>query len=411
MFRYLLLIVFGSYWSCALASEKPLRIWLSVEGIEFSAQTMERYKTIVEDALQTPAVLSVTPIENADIKIVDSIMRVENDGWETTRMLLDIIPSFSLVSLQDSLPPSAIIGFIKRPHMVHLTSGRYPLDDMNVAADMLAAGRIDAIMDYTENAALYQLRHSTFKSNTVRINTDLRIAFRDKSLAVKMDETLAGFNAVSDKELRLSEAVKNIDIGDRNEFLNWYLIAKQFDPVDNKLYPTQEDMAFTKWLEAQWPDVHFNIVSTNLRTAYKQVLVEKNSCVVNTRKKEAREDMALYSDVSFVFLDFQVYVLAGSKADQRLSEWQRQHGTQTIDFMAYFTAHQTGLIGYYQYLSMLGGYKKSVAPIFEAMPDRFIEIKVSSPKMSVDLLNRGACRISVHAAYNNTIRSRQKRPA
>ena len=378
-----------SFVSClSLAEQGPMVVWLDINDVDVSRQQIVRYQNILKDTFKRPVRITRNELPNVDAIIVDRLMRTETDGWITSTNLLDVIPGFTLVTLSEQTPDNPLIGQLQRPFMLKLDSQSYPLNDMTIAADMLTAGRIEAILDYRENGALYQIKNQDFKLHEIRPHTSIRVAFKSKQMARTLDNALYALAGVEQNAEQLNDVVKDIQLNDTRDILNWYLVVKQFDPVDNKLHATPEDIAATQWLQEKWPHKRFNILHTNTNTAYEKLASQESACVFNTGRNPQRESMALYSDVTFVFLDFHLYTLADSPADQSLQKWTQDYATDSVNMLDYFEQNDLGLIGYYQYLLRLKGYEEAIKPLIEKMPERFIEIRATGPKKSITLLDQ-----------------------
>lgn len=391
VFLFGLVLLFQSAWVSANQQQRPLLVWLDFENVEAQRSARLRYKNILEKAFNRPVTYSQNSDNFPEIRLIDRPQEEKDDDWITGNYLIDVIPAFSLIKLRDhTLPQVPLVGVIRRPYFYPYKGTRSPLDDMNLAINMLANKRLDMILDYERDSAFYSQLQDNVEIIPLSTPKNIRVLFRNLQQTLRFNQALSEIAGIKENIDNIIEDVassppKQEDVDGK---FTWLMIAKYFDEISNELVVTNTDTSISIWLQNQLSQFDFSIEQTNVSNGFERLAKDPNACIVNTTKSKGREALAYYSLPTYVFLDYHLYAVAGTSAQKNLEKWYLQHARNPVEFSTFFDAYPATLFGYSEYLNRTANYAKSVKNDLIGHPERFIKIKTRDRIRNLTLLRR-----------------------
>lgn len=397
--------------SSVLANNKQqgsLQVWLDIEQVKLSRQSIDRYKRILSQVFKLPTTFNTEQSDNTNIIITSRSGGLESGHWIKSELLIDTLPSFSLITLTDKKSSQQpLTGAVRRPY-VYKTAGQvYMLDDMNVALKLLKNKRLDSILDYTKESSYYLFDTPTLQQTKLSEAQEVYIYFKNQQMMTQFEQGMEGAliglengsNLSENLELNknaLAPSEQPLLIG-KNK-LKLFLIRKRYNAQSNQLEVTQSDIKTTNWLKKILPDFSFEVSQSNISTAYDTLTKSAHSCILNISKSAEREVYATYSLPTFVYLNYRIYVKSNSDAYHSITSGLKNAKDKgVLDLQPYFDVHQEGLVAYFGYIDRTSSYKDVIQPLVNNHPARFLNLKPEDSERGIQMLEKG--RIDYLIAY------------
>ena len=387
---FLFLILSSANSALASDNKAPLKVWLDMQGIEIQRAATLRYRNILQKTFARPIVYVSSDTHLADVRLMDRFTGEVENTWHTSNYLIDVIPSFSLVKKSDRLLPQVpLVGVIRRPYLTDFSGTRYMLDNMNTALTMLKNNRLDMILDYSREAGYYSEVDATTEIQKISEAKSVRVLFRSLEMTNQFNLAMSEIAGVQENIDNVIDSVEPFSNQNKDEkSFTWLMIAKQFDQQSNELVVTDMDIKISLWLETLLPEYRITTEQANITRAFEQISSRDNVCVVNIRKSSGREALANYSVPTYVFLDYRLYAMQGTRAQQDAEKWLREEPTALIRIGEFSGDFPTAIFGYYEYINRSPYYRESIEGAINRNQRQFVSIKSVDTDRSITLLQR-----------------------
>ena len=372
------------------SASQTSKVWLDIEHVELSRQSLARYKNILTEAFDKPVEFVNQNSDDVQIRISNKFVAMSETQWHNSRYLLDLVPGFSLTTRKNEpLTPSSITGIIRRPYLYQSPNQKYLLDDMNVALSLLENKRIDGIVDYTTEGMYYIFEKENLNQNVLLDSTSVLIFFTSVERAGKFDELMEQNIGIEKNQKQLIEDVVPLSTTPNaisNE-ITLSLILKQFDPIRNALKVTKSDSDVKQWLTTNLPEYRFHSQEVNTNKAYESLAKAENHCILNTSRNPKRLEHALFSQPTFAYLDFQLYVKVGTPAHLDVEQHLKRIGVkEVVDISLLISENPNSIIGYYEYINRTKHFTQTLERGIKMSPDRFVKVTSTQSHKSEQLL-------------------------
>lgn len=393
---FVILFINPSFSSELLANNNKelLIVWLDMDQAKQSRQSIMRYEQTLNSIFEQPLAFVQTPTQNVDIRITNRYQGAHFEPWLKARFPIDVIPAFNLTTRQQGNkadPP--LIGVIRRPYAHTIEDDSYLIDDMAVALELLENKRIDGILDYANEAGYYMFNAADLKQSTLSVEQNVDVFFRDAEMLKRFDDAMHSTWAISQNTETVIEKPNEIEktISAMTKNIQLVLLAKEFDAKNNKLRVSQTDLNMGEWLinEVEQFSIDITTQGNTVKKAYEKLIASNNTCILNTTKTNNRKQYTVYSSVSYVYLDYQLYVKTGSEAESLIKQWLANPINKgKLNLKSYFNTNQRGLVGYYEYIERTPKFEAAIDSFIQTKPSRFLKLSAKEEPRSVQLLNK-----------------------
>ena len=236
-----------------------------------------------------------------------------------------------------------------------LTSSRiYKVTSLQNLARLITKQRVDGILSYGYNvhyadpnqqlANIEIIPETPVYLNFPKISNGQRLANEfDLAIAklIAANEIKQLFSSDADfLHAHLAQPTNNLNVPLTS--IDWYVVPKMLSKVSNKLEPVELEVNFTKQLATLIPQLDVNLQVASSRVIFNKFKQRNSSdnqvtaqCVLNVSKNVEREQFALFSKPSYVFIAPRLLIIQGSQLAKQLAT----QGKTDIDLAQLLTTH------------------------------------------------------------------------
>lgn len=333
---------------------------------------------------------SLTAFFNDDISVISDNYITTNiqlttgenttSQWYRSRYQLPSLPGFAYFSLPNPSPGTEITAVLKRPYTILTNSVAYPVNDISAALTMLSGQRVNGIIDYSANVALYFMENDELEYEIIREATPLFIEFSSmteldvfEQLVMAAEQEGRSIPFPSKQTVETRSAKTQVD---------FYVLNKLFDNGTKKLLPLTEEVSAMQWWDDSLPEYNLTLRYASSSEAFAAMSEAENICIMNIFKDAEREKLAYFSKPALFYLNARLYALASSEAAQTL---KKSLNGMPVNLIEWLPQQKDTIFGYSNVVLRLLG---DIAMSTNANKQRYINLDELPIERVVGLLQR-----------------------
>ena len=184
LYKILIFILFVAS-SMITNAQKVVRINFVLEDIKVSEKELSRLGSELQHYFVDKVELVSERDSSASIRLTT---KPSESQWMRSRYQLPPLPGFALFTPEQVTSETGVIAVLNRPYILFTESLAYPTDTRQAALNMLSRKRVDSILDYSANAALYQIDDRDIEFRIIREESPIYIEFNSITQLTKFEQ-------------------------------------------------------------------------------------------------------------------------------------------------------------------------------------------------------------------------------
>ena len=285
-------------------------------------------------------------LDKGDVDGVIGTHLSNDDHWIVSQQHLDLRYAVYLLSLDSSQTNAEQLTIAARKDAyLQMVAGKrgsiYHIDNVENVSRLIDKKRIDAALTYSYNLHLADPT-GVLTETMVVPEQKVFLAFNRKhlSLVEGFEQALTQLKSSGQlKKIFGSDAQyshANVDNQPAKQQVQWHIVPKKFDPETKKMNALPSEVAFSQQLESYFSDFDLHIKLNSMRRVTDILPASSNACAVNIFKSPSREEYAVFSNPSYVFLKPRLLIKRDSKAIPLVND-TIEHGE--VDLERLFVMH------------------------------------------------------------------------
>ena len=291
---------------------KPINI--SLYDIDVSQAERERLQKVLDTFFSES--ISVISERNVITTVRLTNKKETSMQWYRSRFQLPSLPSFAVFTLRDRAPSNGITAILKRPYIMITSTIAYPVDTNEAALTMLSGRRVDGIIDYAANIAMYVSNNQEVEYQILRDETPLFIEFSSKTELYEFERAV--YEAQQNE--RSTPFINTLTASNEapQTPIRIFALNKLFDNDSKKLRPINEEISAAQWWDDMLSDYSLTLDHASSSEAFAAMSEGGNVCILNVYKNAEREKLAYFSKPAVFYLKPRIYAPASSEKALKL---------------------------------------------------------------------------------------------